>query len=137
MILSLKPIRVLIADGDRLVGRALVRLLQDAVDIEVVATAADERVALKLAIQQQPVVALIDARTAHLDGMALTQNLRQQSPATQIIVLSVYATFRDQALAAGACRFLLKDCGRGELVAAIHLAARGQCQTNGDERSGS
>ena len=73
----------------------------------------------------------MDARTAQLDGMALTRRLRQRTPAMRIVVLSVYATFRDQALAAGACRFLLKDCGRDELVAAIRLAAHGQCQANG------
>ena len=34
-------------------------------------------------------------------------------------MLSVYATMRDPSLAAGACRFLLKDSGRDELVGAI------------------
>ena len=140
MIPNARPIRVLIADGDPLVCRALARLLQDAVDVEVVATAVDEQAALALAVQLQPEVGLVDVRTASLDGMALTRSLHQQVPATRVIVLGVYATFRHQALAAGACRFLLKDCGRDELVAAIHLAARGQChgqcQANGDAQPG-
>ena len=121
-------------DGDPLICRALVRLLKDAPDVEVVATATDALVTLALAEQFQPDVALLDAGTARLDGMTLTRSLRQQAPVIQVVMLSVYATMRDHALAAGACRFLLKDSGRDELLAAIRLAARGQCQSNGEAR---
>jgi DNA-binding NarL/FixJ family response regulator len=129
-----EPIRVLIADGDPLICRALVRLLKDAPDVEVIATATDASVTLELAEQFQPAVALLDAGTARLDGMTLTRSLRQQAPATRVVMLSVYATMRDPSFAAGACRFLLKDSGRDELLAAIGLAARGQCQSNAEER---
>lgn len=115
-------------DGDPLAGRALVRLLGPADDIEVVATAADEQAAVALAIQLRPAVALVDVGVARLDAIEITRILCQQAPATRVVALSVYETFRSQALAAGACRFLLKDCGRDELAAAIRLAARGQCQ---------
>jgi len=108
-------------------------LLKPANDIEVVATAADGGAALELTMRLQPAVALVDVGAARWDGMEITRTLCQQVPATRIIVLSVYATFRSQALAAGACRFLLKDCGRDELVAAIRLAAHGPCQVNGEE----
>ena len=128
------PIRVLIVDGDPLVCRALVRLLQDAPGVEVVATATDASVTLELAEQFQPAVALLDAGTARLDGMTLTRSLRQQAPATRVVMLSVYATMRDPSLAVGACRFLLKDCGRDELVGAIRLAARGRCQSDEEAR---
>ncbi len=131
MILSSRPIHVLIADGDPFVCRALVRLLQDFVDIQIVATAADGLATIELAIQLQPAVALVDAWTTRLDGMEVTRMLREQVPATRVVILSVYATLRDQALASAACRFLLKDCGRDELVAAILLAARDQCETYG------
>jgi len=121
-------------DGDPLICRALVRLLQDAPDVEVVATATDASVTLELAEQFQPAVALLDAGTARLDGMTLTRSLRQQAPATRVVMLSVYATMRDPSLAVGACRFLLKDCGRDELVGAIRLAARGRCQSDEEAR---
>lgn len=117
-------------DGDPLICRALVRLLKDVPDVEVIATATDALVTLTLAEQFQPAVALLDSGTARLDGMTLTRSLRQQAPTTRVVMLSVYATMRDPSLAAGACRFLLKDSGRDELVGAIRLAARGQCQSN-------
>ena len=129
-----KPIRVLIVDGDPLICRALVRLLKDAADVEVVATATGASATLALAEQFQPAVALLNAGTARLDGMTLTRSLAQQAPATRVVMLSVYATMRAPSLAAGACRFLLKDSGREELLAAIRLAAEGQCQPNGEAR---
>ena len=122
------PVRVLVADGDPLVSRALVRLLQDAPEVEIVAVAADGAAALAHALHLQPAVVVLDARTAQPDGMVLLRHLRLLAQAPRIVVLSVYATFREQALAAGACRFLLKDCGRDALVAAILLAAQGHCQ---------
>ena len=99
-------------DGDPLICRALVRLLKDAPDVEVVAMATDALVTLELAVQFRPAVALLDAGTARLDGMTLTRSLCQQAPAIQVVMLSVYATMRNPSLAAGACRFLLKDSGR-------------------------
>ena len=121
-------------DGDPLICRALVRLLKDSPDVEVVATATDALGTLELAEQLQPAVALLDVGTARLDGMMLTRSLRQQAPATRVVALSVYATLRDLSLAVGACRFLLKDSGRDELLAAIRLAACGRCQSNGEAR---
>ena len=99
-----------------------------------VATATDASVTLELAEQFQPAVALLDAGTARLDGMTLTRSLRRQAPATRVVMLSVYATMRAPSLAAGACRFVLKDSGRDELLAAIRLAASGCCQSSGEAR---
>lgn len=129
---TVEPIRVLIVDSNPQVGRALVRLLQPADDIEVVATAADENAVLELALRLRPAVALVDVGDGRMDGIEITQALSKQSP-TRVVVLSVYATFSERALAAGACWFLLKDCRREELVVAIRLAAHGQCQSNGEQ----
>jgi two-component system response regulator DesR len=126
-------IRVLIADGDPRVGRALVRLLHDAADVEVVATAADAATALECAGQLRPAIVLVDAGPAPLDGLALTRRLRETLPTLEIIVVGVYATSCAPALAAGACQFLLKDCSRAELVAAIRLVAQGHCQVRGSD----
>jgi DNA-binding NarL/FixJ family response regulator len=125
-----EAIRLLIADGDPRVGRALGRLLQGAGDVEVVATATDGAAVLALADRFQPGVVIVDARLGQLDGLAITRDLRQAVPALHVVVVSVYATFRDLALAAGACQFLLKDCSRDELVAAIRQAAQGHCQAH-------
>jgi DNA-binding NarL/FixJ family response regulator len=128
------PIRVLIADSDPLICRALVRWLHDSGDVEVIATAQDDDAVLALAGQFHPPVAVIDARTGRagqLDGIMVTQRLCRQLPLTRVILLGIYATTREQALSAGACRFLLKDGSRDALVAAIQLVARGECEARG------
>ncbi len=125
------PIRVLIADGDPLVCRALARLLRNRSGVEVIATSVDRDQVLELAGQFHPGVALVDAgthRTGRLDGMEVTRSLSQRFPATRVIVLGVYSTMRDHALTAGACRFLLKDCSGDTLVEAIRLAVGGECE---------
>lgn len=122
------PIRVLIADGDPLVCRALARLLGNNADVEVVATSTGGDEVLELAGRLRPAVALVDAHTPRMDGMELTRSLWQRFPETRVIVLGVYEALREEALRAGACRFLLKDGGRAALVAAIQLAASGPCE---------
>jgi DNA-binding NarL/FixJ family response regulator len=87
--LQLAPIRVLIADGDPRVGRALGRLLHDAVEVEVVATATDGAASLEYGSRLQPAVAIVDAGTARFDGLALTRSLCQQTPAARVVVVSV------------------------------------------------
>lgn len=122
------PMRVLIADGDPLVCRALARLLHKSASVEVVATSSDRDEVVELAGRLRPVVTLVDAYTARLDGMDVTRTLARLFPATRVIVLGVYATMREEALLAGACRFLLKDCSGEALVEAIRLAASGECK---------
>jgi DNA-binding NarL/FixJ family response regulator len=122
------PIRLLIADSDPRVGRALARLLQDVGDLDVVATASTHESALALVARLCPTVAVVDAWTAGLDGLALTRALGAQAPAPRVVVVSVYALLGGPARAAGACRFLLKDGSREELAAAIRLAAQGRCE---------
>jgi len=130
------PIRVLIVDGDPRVGRALGRLLQGTRDVEVIATATAAAAGLAWARHLRPTVAVVDAQSVGIDGLAMTRCLRQAVPAPQVVVVSVYATFRAAALAAGACRFLRKDCSRAELVTAVRWAAHGHCQTTGIDGPG-
>jgi DNA-binding NarL/FixJ family response regulator len=124
------PIRVLIADSDPRVCRALARLLRNSEYVNVIATSADRDEVLELAGHLHPAVALVDAHTVRMDGIDVTRSLSRLFPATRIIALGVYATMRDQALIAGACRFLLKDCSGDTLVKAIRLAAIGECGAN-------
>lgn len=122
------PIRVLIADGDPLICRALARLLSNSAEVEVVASSPDRDEVVRLVHNLLPAVVLVDAHMALPDGMPGTEGLLRQVAGTQIIVLGLYEALRDRALLMGACRFLLKDGARAELMAAIQLAACGDCE---------
>ena len=109
--MSSKPvrrIRVLIAD-DRPWARAGLRaLLSTRSEIEVVGEAADGREALGLVEVQRPDVVLLDAQMPVLDGLETTRLIKARWPEARVIVLTMHAAYRSEALAAGADRFLVK-----------------------------
>jgi DNA-binding NarL/FixJ family response regulator len=83
---------------------------------------------LRLAVQNQPHVILMDLRMPVLDGVSATRRLKETLPNCKVIVLT---TFDDDdlvfdGLRAGAVGYLLKDVSSEKLVEAIHAAARGE-----------
>ncbi|UGQ11478.1 response regulator transcription factor [Yinghuangia sp. ASG 101] len=120
-------IRVLVVDDQRLVRAGLRMLCDSAPDIEVLGEAEDGHQATRLATELRPDVVLMDLRMPGMDGTAATRRVLADRPATRVVVLT---TFDDDqhlypALAAGACGFLAKDVGPGELLEGIRLAAGG------------
>jgi DNA-binding NarL/FixJ family response regulator len=54
-----------------------------------------------------------------LDGLATIRMIKKDWPAIRIVVLTMFATDRTAALAAGADTFLLKGCPTSELLEAV------------------
>ena len=54
-----------------------------------------------------------------LDGLATIRMIKKDWPAIRIVVLTMFATDRTSALAAGADTFLLKGCPTSELLEAV------------------
>lgn len=122
------PIKVLIADDQRLMREGLATLLALADDIDIVAQAGDGAEAIELAKDHRPDVILMDIQMPHVTGVEATTTIRSILPATQIIILT---TFDDDeyllaGLRAGACGYLLKDMPSEQLADAIRSAAKGQ-----------
>ena len=72
------PIRVLIADDQRVVREGLSMLIGLIDDVKVVGVACDGAEAVRLAEAQQPDVILMDLRMPDLDGIAATAQLRER-----------------------------------------------------------
>lgn len=72
-------------------------------------------------------VAVIDISMPDESGLVLLSKLRKAQPDFRAIILSIYdsASFVSQAIEAGACGYLSKRCGPGELVTAIRTVAKG------------
>ncbi len=124
------PIRVLIAEDQRIVREGIVALLEDEDEIAIVGEAADGQQAVDLFKQLRPDVVLMDLQMPVLDGPAATRQIVALEPGAGILVLTTYATdeFIFQALRAGARGYLLKDASAEELLAAIRAVAGGQTQ---------
>ena len=122
------PIRVLVADDQRVVREGLGTLLGLITGIEVVGTAADGNEALALASQLRPDVVLMDLRMPRCDGIEATRRLRQHDAGIKVLVLTTYADDRSviDALRAGARGYLTKDAGAAEIRQALERVTTGQ-----------
>jgi DNA-binding NarL/FixJ family response regulator len=122
------PIRVLLADDQRVVRDGLVLLLGLLPQVEVVGTAADGEEAVQRAVALRPDVVLMDLRMPRCDGVQATRLLRERAPQTRVIVLTTYADDRSvlDALRAGARGYLTKDAGAAEIRQALEQVVGGQ-----------
>jgi DNA-binding NarL/FixJ family response regulator len=122
-----KPVRVLLADDQRLVRESLSTLLGLLGGIELVAAACDGEEAVALAIAHKPQIVLMDLRMPRLDGIAATRRLRELMPDVRVIALTTFADDESVlgALRAGARGYLTKDAGAEDIKAAILTVAAG------------
>jgi DNA-binding NarL/FixJ family response regulator len=122
------PVRVVVADDQRVVRDGLVTVLGVMPGIEVVGAAADGEQAVALVGRHRPHVVLMDLRMPRLDGTEATRRILAAYPTTAIVVLTTYADDDSilGALQAGALGYLTKDAGREHIARAIHAAAAGQ-----------
>ncbi|MEW5957792.1 MAG: response regulator transcription factor [Chloroflexota bacterium] len=123
-----EPITVLIVDDHQVVRQGVRTFLEAQPDITVVAEAETGEVAAQLAAEHAPDVVLMDLLMPGMDGVAATQQVKQASPRTQVIVLTSYHQNEHifPAIRAGALSYLLKDTSPQELVEAVRKAARGE-----------
>jgi DNA-binding NarL/FixJ family response regulator len=121
-------IRVVVADDQTAVREGLVVLLDLVEDITVVGSAADGDEAVRLVVEQDADVVLMDLRMPRCDGVTATTRIRAEHPRTQVVVLTTYAEDSDilGALRAGALGYLTKDAGRAQIAQAVRAAAVGQ-----------
>ena len=122
------PIRVLLADDQRVVRDGLVLLLGLLPQVEVVGTAGDGEEAVDRAAALRPDVVLMDLRMPRCDGVEATRRLREREPGIKVIVLTTYADDRSviEALRAGARGYLTKDAGADEILRALQQVVAGQ-----------
>jgi DNA-binding NarL/FixJ family response regulator len=122
------PVRVLLADDQRLVRESLATLLDLLGGIELVATASDGEEAVALAAEHRPQVVLMDLRMPRLDGIEATRRLSECQPEVRVIALTTFADDESVlgALRAGARGYLTKDASGEDIRAAIELVAAGE-----------
>lgn len=119
--------RVVLADDHRLVRAGLRALLDGMTDVEVVAEATDGEEALRAIEAHRPDVALLDIAMPQLTGLAVLQRVRQASPSTRVLLLSMYDNdeYVAEAVRAGAGGYLVKDAAVEELGLALAALQRG------------
>ena len=120
-------LRILIADDHEIVRRGVREVIAVHSGWELCGEAADGQEALAIATREQPDVAVLDVSLPIIGGLALTRRIRQESPATSVLLFSMHDDEETVTggLAAGARGYLLKTDSEQHLEAAISaLGAR-------------
>jgi RNA polymerase sigma factor (sigma-70 family) len=120
-------VRVLIADDQTLVRAGFRKILEADAEIEVVGEAADGFEAVEAARALAPDVVLMDIRMPRLDGLEATRQLVGEGDGPRVLMLTTFGLeeYVYDALRAGASGFLLKDVPPEQLLAGVHVVARG------------
>ena len=129
-----KPTRLVIADDHELARAGLRAMLTGHRGLEVVGEAANGREALTLCRTLRPDLALIDVRMPGLDGLATCQAIKQDCPATSVILVTIHENpeYLLEAIKAGAAGYVLKDISQRELITSVQQVLRGESILNKD-----
>jgi DNA-binding NarL/FixJ family response regulator len=119
--------RVLVVDDQRLFRGGLRDVLEES-GIEIAGEADSGEEAVELAAALSPDVVIMDLKLPGISGAEATRRLLAAEPELSVLVLTVSAEGEDidDALAAGARGYLLKDASARELVAGVRAVAAGE-----------
>ena len=115
------PVRVMLVDDHEIDSAGLHVLLQAEHDIAVVGKASGVKEAVRKAAELKPDVILMDVNLADGSGIDATKQIKESSPDTQILILTVYDDQETvlRAVQAGAIGYVLKDIPPEDLIRAI------------------
>jgi len=121
-------VKILIADDQVLLSRALATILGSQPDLEVVATVHDGQVAVDTVAHTPVDLVLMDVRMPKLDGVAALKKIRARPNPPKIVMLTTFNVpdTVKAALTAGANGFLLKDADPETLIESVRTVAAGQ-----------
>jgi DNA-binding NarL/FixJ family response regulator len=121
-------IRVLVADDHPIVRGGIVALLSTADDLTVIGEASDGIEAVRLALELEPDVVLMDLRMPGMDGDEATAQILAAKPELRVLILTTYESDASilTAIEAGASGYLLKAAPQDEILAGVRSVARGE-----------
>lgn len=127
-----EPIRLVLADDHAVVRSGLRMLLDSEPGFEVVAEASDVDGAKRYVRGHHPHVLVLDLNMPGGSSLEAIPVIREESPDTQIVVLTMQQepAFARQALGAGALGYVLKEAADDELVEAVRRASVGESYLN-------
>ena len=122
-----QTIRIALVDDHSLVRDGVRALLSARPLFEVVGEAENAAQGLKMCEEVRPDILLVDIGLQDMNGLELTQLIRQRCPAIKILILSMYDNqeYVATSIRAGASGYVLKNAPSREIVAAIEAIATG------------
>jgi two-component system, NarL family, response regulator LiaR len=117
--------RIVIVEDHVLTREGMKTALQRVYDV--VGEAADGVGGYDLVMREHPDVAVVDLGLPGIDGIALTQRIRAESPQTHVVIVTMIDVEDEvlAALAAGADAYCLKSSPASTLIDAVRIASEG------------
>jgi DNA-binding NarL/FixJ family response regulator len=121
-------IRILIAEDHPLMRDAILGVVEDEEDIEVVGLAGNGQEAVEAAVKTRPDIILMDLYMPVKDGLTAIEEIMSSAPQTHILVFSSSQEEEkiSAAVEAGVLGFVNKDIQRTELLHAIREVSQGR-----------
>ena len=124
------PVRVIVADDQKVVRDGLSLLLGMLPGVEVIGTAVDGTDAVRQAEAALPDVVLMDLIMPNCDGVEATRLIVCQQPDVRVVVLTAFSDDDSvfAALRAGARGYLTKNADAGQILQALSAVRAGDAQ---------
>ncbi len=118
--------RILVVDDHPILRRALIEVIGDEADLEVVGQASNGQEAVEQARSLAPDLVLMDLLMPGKDGVQATQEIHAENPDVKILVLSSSVEGANvlAAIQAGAMGYLCKEAQPQEILTGIRSVAR-------------
>ena len=115
------PIRIVVVDDSPLYRGVVCNMLENHLNLQVVAEAEDGLEAIQAVEKHRPDVVLMDVSMPVLNGIDATWIIKSKFPEVRVVVLSMHEveTISEAAFKAGACWCLNKECSPNEIIKAI------------------
>jgi len=126
--LSIKKIKVLIADDHVMVRQGFMVLLNAQPDIEVIGEAADGNEMVELTETLHPDVVLAAISMPNLNGIEATKLIHQRNPEMPVVMVTIHtsSSYVVRALRSGARGYVVKNDDFQHVIQAIKAVSLGQ-----------
>jgi len=123
-------IKIAIADDHPLMIDGIKTALSETPEVEIIGEALNGKQLLLMLETKSPDIVLLDIRMPELDGLDTLEIIQSKYPEINVIMLSQYSErgMIKKSIEFGAKGYLLKDCGKNNLIDAIlKIALGGTC----------
>jgi len=125
---AMNKLRILVADDHELVRHGIRGILRARRGWRVIGEASNGQEAVEKTHKLKPDVAILDVSMPNLDGLQATRQIREASPNTKVVVLTMHESDQmvHRVLEAGALGYVLKSDLAANLVKAVKDVSAGR-----------